>query len=146
MFFSEYDYFQICSPGWRFLKIEMYRIRVDGRKRRFPNTMTSCPGSRIAFPHIRFENVTCGRSFFLMRRKKAPFSKIPGYVWTVKYDLKTLRVDADFFFLNTEKKKSRFRKYLATCGRGLKAHISVCLSFPLLFKFLILVIMLISQA
>ena len=35
------------------------------------------PSSRRALLHIRFENVTCGRRFFL-----SPFSKIPGYVWT----------------------------------------------------------------
>ena len=38
------------------------RIRVDGR--------------------IRFEYVTCGREFFLIRNKKYPDSKISGYVWT----------------------------------------------------------------
>ena len=41
-----------------------------------------------------------------------PFSKIPGYVLTVKYDSKTLRENADFFkyadFLNTEQKISVF--------------------------------------
>ena len=48
----------------------------------------------------------------------SPFSKIPGYVWTVKYDSKTLRVDGQKRFenamcgrrvlLNTEKKISIF--------------------------------------
>ena len=52
----------------------MYRIRVDGRKRRFSNTMTSCLGSRFALR---------------------------------TYDLKTLRVDADF--LNTEENVSVFQ-------------------------------------
>ena len=54
---------------------------------------------------------------FLNTEKKPPFSKIPGYVWTVKYDSKTLRVDADFFKYGG--KNLRFRKYPDTCGRGL---------------------------
>ena len=35
--------------------------------------------------------------FFENGRKEPPFSKISGYVLTGKNDLKTLRVDADFF-------------------------------------------------
>ena len=38
-------------------------IRIDGRKRRFSNTITSCLGSRLTFPYIRFENGSCGRRF-----------------------------------------------------------------------------------
>ena len=45
---------------------------------------------------------------FLNMEKKSPFSKIPGYVWMVIYDSKTLRVDADF--LQIRRKKSRFSK------------------------------------
>ena len=89
MFFSEYGYTAMTlvpstrsrrfrppqtkvfkytlQAGWRLVKTETYRIRVDGRKRTFLNTMTSCLGSR----------------FSKIRSKK---SKIPGYVWTVKYD------------------------------------------------------------
>ena len=56
-FFENGDFFSVCtcpqvsatntevfdkrSPDCRFLKTEIYRIRVDGRKRRFSNTMTS---------------------------------------------------------------------------------------------------------
>ena len=40
---------------------------------------------------------TCGRRCFLNTEKISRFSKIPGYVWMVEYDSKTLRVDADFF-------------------------------------------------
>ena len=105
----------------------MYRIRVDGRKRRFSNTMTSCLGSRLAFPHIRFENVTCGRRFLKYGEKNLRFRKYPAtcgwsntiqkrYVWT------------QIFFLNTEEKVSVFentrlrvdgqiRFKNATCGR-----------------------------
>ena len=43
---------------------------------------------------------------FLNTEKKISLSKISGYVWMVKYDSKTLRVDADF--LNTEEKISVF--------------------------------------
>ena len=39
--------------------------------------------------------------------RKCVFSKLPGYVWTVKYDSKTLRVDAGLF-LNMEEKISVF--------------------------------------
>ena len=55
------------------------------------------PRFRLALSHIRFENAACGRRFFLNAEKKTPFSKIPGYVWTVKYDSKMLRVDAGYF-------------------------------------------------
>ena len=125
MFFSEHGYrphvagvyghqgFQKRSPEWRLLKTETYRICVDGRKRRFLNTMTSCLGSegslfgtttirkrqiylnmegkvsvfentRLSVDgRIRFENGTCGRRFFLnTEKKKYPFSKILGYIWT----------------------------------------------------------------
>ena len=90
---TENQGFQIRSPEWRLLKTVTYRLRVDGRKRRFSNTMTSCLGSRLALWHnydsevadlfnmeekvsvfentrlrvdgqIRFENATCGRRFF----------------------------------------------------------------------------------
>ena len=40
---------------------------------------------------------------FFKYGEKSPFLKITGYVWMVKYDSKTLGVDADFF-LNTEEK------------------------------------------
>ena len=102
LFFSEYGYrphvsgvfrapkrggFQIRSPGWRVLKTEIHRIRVDGRKRRFSNTMTSC----LAFK---------ARSSTHTIRKR--------YVWM------------QIFFKYGEK-NLRFRKYPATCGRGLSA-------------------------
>ena len=62
-----------------------------------------------------------------MVRKKSLFSKIPGYVWMVKYESKTRRVDADFV-LNTEENISvlenirlrvdgQIRVKNATCGR-----------------------------
>ena len=35
--------------------------------------------------------------FLNTEKKKSPFSKISGYVWMVKYDSKTVRVDADIF-------------------------------------------------
>ena len=45
------------------------------------------------------------------------FSKIPGYVWMVKCDSKTLKVGADVF--NYGGKALRFRKYPGTSGRDL---------------------------
>ena len=64
--------FQIRTPGWRVLKTKIHRFHVDGRKRRFSNAMTSCPGSRLALPHIRFENGYVWTEIFLIRRKKKP--------------------------------------------------------------------------
>ena len=61
---TENEGFQVRSPGWRVLKTEIHRIRVDERKRRFSNTITSCLGSRLALPHIGFENTMCERRFF----------------------------------------------------------------------------------
>ena len=58
---------------------------------------------------------------FSNTKKKSPFSKIPGYVWMVKYDSKTLGVDAKFCKYGG--KNLRFRKYSATCGRGLKQEV-----------------------
>ena len=111
MFFSEYSYhphlaenggFQIRSSGWRFLKTEIYHIHVDGRKRKFSNTMTLFLGSRLALPHIRFENAACVRRFFLTRIKKLRFRKYLAtyglsdtirtrYIWTqIFFKLKKL--------------------------------------------------------
>ena len=123
---SENGGFQTRSPGWRFLKTEIHRIRVDGQKGRFSNTMTSCLGSRLALPHIRIENATCTQ-IFLNMEKKSPFSKILGYVWMVKYDSKTLGVDADFFRYGG--KNVRFRKYLAMCGRSLNHRLRTYITF-----------------
>ena len=95
--------------GWRILKTEMYRIRVDGRKQRFSNTMMSCLPFRTYdsktlrvdagfFKYrkkkLRFRKypATCGWSntiqkryvwtkIFLNTEEKSPFSKIPGYLW-----------------------------------------------------------------
>ena len=39
-------------------------------------------------------------------------------MWTVKYDSKTPRVDADIFKYG--EKNIRFRKYPATCGRRVR--------------------------
>ena len=86
--------FQIRSPGSRFLKTEIHRIRVDRRKQRFSNTMTSCLASVLARPLILFENATRGRRFFLNTEKKiSVFENI------------RLRVDGQIRFEN------------ATCGR-----------------------------
>ena len=66
---------------------------MDRGKRRFSKTMTS----NVVDRQKRFENTTSGRGFFSETEKKNPFSKISGYVWTGQKDLKTLRVDAEFF-------------------------------------------------
>ena len=39
-----------------------------------------------------------------------------GCVWTVEFDLNTLRVDGDIF--ESGKKKLRIQKYPGSCGRG----------------------------
>ena len=51
------------------------------------------PGFKLALPHIRFENVMCGRRFFKYEKKSLCFRKYPAtcgwsntiqkrYVWT----------------------------------------------------------------
>ena len=77
---------------------------MDRGQRRFSKTMTS----NVVDRQKRFENTTCGRGLFRKWREKTPFSKISGYVWTGKNDLKTLRVDTDFF--ENRRKKAPFSK------------------------------------
>ena len=104
-----------------------YRPHVSSvfghRKRRFPNTLSrvgsfengdssySCgqaktEGFKYDDVMPRFKAPTSAHTIrkryvwteiVLNTKKKPPFSKVPGYVWTVKYDSKTLRVEADFF-------------------------------------------------
>ena len=103
-FFSEYGYRPHVSSvlGHRkrrfsntFSRVgSIHRIHVDRRKRRFSNTMTSCLGSRLALPHIRFENGYMWTQIFLNTEKKnLRFRKYPvtcgrsntnqkRYVWT----------------------------------------------------------------
>ena len=77
----------------------MPTYRVDGQKRRFSNTISSCHTSYRARPvrlaivipfcvasscgraKNEFEYATCGGVFFLQWTKKSPFSKISGHVW-----------------------------------------------------------------
>ena len=40
--------------------------------------MTLCLGSRLALPHIRFENATCGHRFFKYGGKNPCFRKYPA--------------------------------------------------------------------
>ena len=91
--------------------MEIHRIRVDGQKPWFSNTMTSCLGSRLALRHahtirnkqifhkyggrsLRFRKypATCGRSNTIRKRYvwtqiflNTENSKIPSYVWTGPY-------------------------------------------------------------
>ena len=62
----------------------------------FSDTMTSCLGSRLALPHIRFDNAKCGRRFLLNTEKK-----------TTVFENTRLRGDVQIRFKN------------ATCGRRL---------------------------
>ena len=69
---------------------------MDGRKRRFSNTMTSCLGSRLALPHMRFER----RRFFLNTEEK--FSvfentrlRVDGFSTLVLYHRQS---NSDFIF------------------------------------------------
>ena len=103
--------FQIRFSGWRVLETEIHCICVDGRKRRFPNTMTSCLSSGLALLHIQLEDATNGRRSVLNTKKKYPlFSK----------NNTRLRVDGQIgfktatcgdFFLKNGGKNLRFRKY-----------------------------------
>ena len=47
--------------------------------------------------HTILKRFVWAQIFFKYGGKNYPFLKIPGYVWTIKYDSKTLRVDADIF-------------------------------------------------
>ena len=124
MFFSEYGYRpHVSGVFWHWKRrfsntlsrVETYRIRVDGRKQRFSNTMTSCLGSRLALRHnydskdadlfkyggksLRFQKypATYGRSNTIRKR----------YVWTQ-------------VFLNTEKKISVFENTRLRADRALR--------------------------
>ena len=115
-----------------------YRPHVTGvfghRKRRFSNTLYrvesfengdssySCGRAKTeVFKHDdimpRFKARSSAHTIrkrhvwtqiFLNTEKKSPFSKIPAYVWMVKYDSKTQGVDADFFQI--QRKTSPFSK------------------------------------
>ena len=74
-----------------------HRIRVDRRKWRFLNTMTSEAGDTI--------KGTCACMHACSVQKASVF------VWTSKYDSKTLRVDADFFSNMVEKTSVRGVSY-----------------------------------
>ena len=97
IFFSEYGYHpheaSVFGDRKRRFSNALSRVEIfeNGnlsyscarRIRRVLNTMTSCLGSRLALPHIRFENATSMDAFILKYGgKKYPFSKIPSYVWT----------------------------------------------------------------
>ena len=66
---------------------KLYRVRVDGRKRRFSNTMTSeaCDTRESACAHT------------LERWKLTSSNRFRVFVWTGKYDSKMVSVEADFF-------------------------------------------------
>ena len=71
----------------------IYPFGVDGRKRRFSKTMMSYIIQRmpcmVCFRFSIVLSILFGRAKMIFRkRKKCPFSKISGYVWT-KPNLKT---------------------------------------------------------
>ena len=112
------DLFKKRSPEWRFLKTPAFHLRVDGRKRRFSNTMMSCTSSMTHAPW--------GMLSYLHR--------CSVFVRTGEKDSNTLRKDA-YFFLNVEK-TLRFQKYPDTCGRGLNVTYWRCfkLTYSIFFQ------------
>ena len=70
--------FRKRSLEWRFLKTEVQRLCVDGRKRRFSKTITGIAG--ISMSQLKKQN-----GCFLIR-----FSVFGGQVWTVENATKTL--------------------------------------------------------
>ena len=111
MFFSEYGYHPNITGV------------IGHRKRRFSNTMTSCLGSRLALPHIRFENVTCGVWTQLVLKTEDKVSvfentrlRVNGQKW-----FENATFGRRFFWIR--RKNYRFRKYRATCGRGLRVSL-----------------------
>ena len=87
------------SPEWRFLKKPASRLRVDGRKRSFSNTMMSY----IMF----FYHAIVFRSFYRFRVDGRKRFEYPKCLWVV-------------FFLENEENDLRFQKTPDTCGRGLR--------------------------
>ena len=91
------------------LHVHHKRLRVDGQKRKFSNTMMSyIIYYRITFP------------LFNVFYEWAKTIRI-RYVWT--------RI-----FLKTEQKDLRFQKYPDTCGRGLYCGTSTLICFKLTFQ------------
>ena len=85
------DLYEKRSPEWRFLKTPAFHLRVDGRKRRFSNTMMSYTSSMTHAPQ--------GMPSYLHR--------CSVFVRTGEKDSNTLRKDAYFF--KTLKKLSVFK-------------------------------------
>ena len=108
--------FRKRSPEWKFLNPIRIRIRVDGFSRKFLNTLTSCS---IVQSSTGNQN----------KEQSRKFPDTVGYVWTVKYDSNTLRVDAKIFV--SAKKYFRKKKFPDTCGQCLSV---ISISFSFYFK------------
>ena len=64
--------------------------------------------SNVVDRQKQFENAMCGRGFFHKQGEKKTFSKVSGYMWTCKNDLKVLCVDTDF--IKNRRKKVPFSR------------------------------------
>ena len=96
-------------------------------------------GAKLCFSSATYDSKIqlVDADFVKYAEKTSPFSKIPGYKWTVKYNSKTLRKDADFFEYGA-------KKFPATCGRGPKlgtcysrkfySEVMIANTYPKLFR------------
>ena len=82
---------KVRSPGWRFLKTEI-RIRVDGRKERFSNTMTSIT-SCLRSKHTIRKRYVWTKIFLNTEKKISVFENTDPATCGWSNDSQTLRVD-----------------------------------------------------
>ena len=113
--------FQIHSPGWRVLKTEIYRIRVDGRKRRFSNTL-----SRVESFENGDSSYSCGRAKMEVFKYDDIMLRFKGrssahtirkrYMWTqIFFKIRRKKITV---FENTRiRVDGQIRFKNATCGR-----------------------------
>ena len=98
----------------------MYCIRVDRRKRRFSNTMTSCIGSSSPFVTYDSKTLRVDADFFKSGEKNLRFRKYPatcGWSNTIQKRYVWMQI-----FFKYGEKNLRFRKYPAACGQGLSQN------------------------
>ena len=99
--------FQKRSPEWRFLKTLASRLRVDGRKPRFSNTMMPKSINHISLITSITHALWGMLSYFHCLAFSFGRAIRVRYVW--------MRI-----FLKTGEKNLRFQKYPETCGRGFR--------------------------
>lgn len=103
---TENGSFEKRSPEWRFLKKPAFRIRIDGRKRRFFENHDVIHNILLAWRILR---KGCYRIYLVLT-----FSCGGGKTIRIRYGVFRMRI-----FFTTEKKNLRFQKYSDRCGQDL---------------------------